>query len=125
MARARTIPVRDANGDQLTVYEIWEPCGLSGLAAEQRFELSTGETVAQLCDNAFVIARTSELLTCGTSKGGTIRPVRERRSALSLSGADRLSKRGSNRAALSDAPDCWLSFPEAEASPADTPCAAE
>jgi len=90
LATHRSIRVRDANGDHLTVFEHWEPC-LFGWATEQRFELCTGEEVGQLCDNAFVVARTGELLTCGISSGGIAEPARERRSALSLSGADRLS----------------------------------
>jgi hypothetical protein len=117
-------PVTDANGDQLLIHEFWEH-SFFGWIAEQRFMLSTGEEVAQLCDNAFVIVRTGELLTRGTSSGERGCFVRERRSVLATSRADRLSKRETGPAALSDAPNCWLSFPSDGASRDPSRCDAE
>lgn len=89
----RSIFVTDANGDQLEIHEFWEHRRFS---SERLFMLATGEEVGQLCDNAFVIARTGELLT-RISSGERGCSARERRSALSLSGADRLSKEAATR----------------------------
>lgn len=109
-----SIPVTDANGDQLLIHEFWDQHRFS---CEQRFMLSTGEEVGRLCDNAFVIASTGELLIRGRRSGGNIRPVRKGRSAPLRERADRLFKPVSNRAALKDAPECWIRDPGSAASP--------
>jgi hypothetical protein len=59
----RTIPVIDANGDQLFVYEIRNRLGLFGLRARDRLELCTGEAVEPFDGQGFVVVRTGEKLT--------------------------------------------------------------
>ncbi len=56
------IPVRDGNGDQLTVYEVWSKPRLFGLMADQSFKLCSGEPVEPLDESTFIIAKTGERL---------------------------------------------------------------
>lgn len=60
--RVTPIPVTNANGDELTVYEIWDTY-FFGLIAERRFELETEERVEELDRDNFVVMRTGEKLT--------------------------------------------------------------
>jgi hypothetical protein len=59
--RIKAIPVEDANGDQLTLYEIRERVSLFGLVVRKRFELCTGEPVTRDGD-IYLIASTGEKL---------------------------------------------------------------
>ena len=61
--RFNAIPVLDANGDQLTVYEIWDSPRFFGLVVDKRLELCTGELVEPVCDTTFIVAATGERLT--------------------------------------------------------------
>jgi hypothetical protein len=56
------IPVLDGNGDQMTVYEIWDQERLFGFISERRFQLSGGEEVEPLNENTFIVAATGEKL---------------------------------------------------------------
>lgn len=62
------IPVRDTNGDELTVYEYQEfvphltSLGLLRSGSYKRFVLDTGETVRRVADDTFVITDTGEQL---------------------------------------------------------------
>jgi hypothetical protein len=56
----RSIPVKDANGDELTVYEFHERRFLRKL---RRMELCTGEPVEAVDDQVFVLVSTGEKLT--------------------------------------------------------------
>jgi hypothetical protein len=56
-------PVTDANGNQLTVHEIWELTGAFGWIAERHFRLCAGEAVEPLCENSFIVVRTGQALT--------------------------------------------------------------
>lgn len=58
----RTIAVFDANGDQLTLYEIRDRPSLFGLVARKRLQLCTGELVKKRGDG-FVVETTGEKLT--------------------------------------------------------------
>jgi hypothetical protein len=59
----RTIPVIDGNGDQLFVYVIRKRLGPFGLRVRDRLELCTGEAVAQLDEDSFVVVGTGETLS--------------------------------------------------------------
>lgn len=66
---ADTIPVRDAKGDELTVYE-YRDCvpyllslGLLRGAGQKRLMLDTGESVVRVDKDTFVIAATGERLS--------------------------------------------------------------
>ena len=61
--RFKAIPVVDAHGDQLTLYEIRERGSLFGLVPKKRFELCTGEVVEEH-GNGYVVVRTGEKLIC-------------------------------------------------------------
>jgi hypothetical protein len=54
----REVPVRDANGDELTLYEIQDRRFLSKI---RRLKLCTGETV-EAKGNELVVSRTGEKL---------------------------------------------------------------
>jgi len=56
----RCIPVEDATGQGLTVYEFHDRRFLKKI---RRLKLCTGETVAGVGDKTFVIVRTGERLT--------------------------------------------------------------
>ncbi len=56
----RSIPVKDANGDELTVYEFHERRFLRRV---RRMKLCTGEPVEALDDKFFVLVSTGERLT--------------------------------------------------------------
>jgi hypothetical protein len=56
----RGIPVRDANGDELTVYEFHERRFLRRV---RRMKLCTGEPVEAVDENVFVLIGTGEKLT--------------------------------------------------------------
>jgi hypothetical protein len=64
----RVIRVRDANGDELTLYEFQQPAsylvmmGLNRLPAT-RLALDTGEEAQRLDDDTFTIVATGERLT--------------------------------------------------------------
>lgn len=58
MGSVRTIPVKDANGDEFTVYEFEDRRFLRKV---RRMKLDTGELVT-LVDGALVIAATGEKL---------------------------------------------------------------
>ena len=58
MGFVRTIPVRDANGDELTVYEFRDRRLLRKVS---RMKLETGELV-QLVDGSLIVATTGEEL---------------------------------------------------------------
>ena len=58
MGIIRTIPVRDANGDEFTLYEFEERRFLKKI---QRLKLCTGEIVAFI-DDTFVVIGTGERL---------------------------------------------------------------
>ncbi len=60
--RVTPIPVRNANGDELTVYEVWETF-FFGLIAERRFQLETEERVEEFDRDNFVVMKTGEKLT--------------------------------------------------------------
>ena len=60
--RFNAITVIDGNGDQMTVYEIWDKPRLFGFIADRRLELHTGEAVEELPDGSFVVASSRELL---------------------------------------------------------------
>ena len=57
------ISVTDANGNQLTVHEIWESTGAFGWIAERYFRLGAGGAVEPLCENSFIVVRTGQALT--------------------------------------------------------------
>lgn len=59
MRIVRTIPVRDANGDEFTVYEFQDRRLLRKV---RRMKLCTGETVEMLGDR-LIVATTGERLT--------------------------------------------------------------
>ena len=66
-ALVRTIPVRDANGDELTVYEYQERrlrtvLGLRFARKVRRLVLCTGEPVEYLSETAFALISTGETL---------------------------------------------------------------
>ena len=56
------IPVKDLNGNQLIIYEIWGAPRLFGLVAQHRLELNTGELVEELDEDSFVVVATGERL---------------------------------------------------------------
>lgn len=64
-----TIPVRDAKGDELTLYEYRDfvphltSLGLLRGAGQKRLVLDTGEAVARVDKNTFVITATGERLS--------------------------------------------------------------
>lgn len=65
-----TIPVRDAKGDELTLYEYHRDfvpyltsLGLLRGAGQKRLVLDTGEAVARVDKNTFVITATGERLS--------------------------------------------------------------
>jgi hypothetical protein len=58
----KTIPVLDANGDELTLYEIRERGSLFGLVPRKRLELCTGERVTSYGAD-YVVESTGERLT--------------------------------------------------------------
>lgn len=58
MGIVRTIPVRDANGDEFTLYEFEDRRFLRKI---QRLKLCTGEVV-HFVDDAFVVVGTGERL---------------------------------------------------------------
>ncbi len=58
MSYVGSIPVRDANGDEFTVYEFQERRFLKTI---RRFKLCTGETVEKLGDRLIIVA-TGEVL---------------------------------------------------------------
>lgn len=60
MEYLRGIPVRDGNGDELTVYEFHERRFLRRV---RRMKLCTGEPVEPLDDRHFVLVSTGERLT--------------------------------------------------------------
>jgi hypothetical protein len=57
------IAVRNQDGDEFTLFEIWEPRGLFGFVADYRLELPTGEKVEELDHDHFVVMATGERLT--------------------------------------------------------------
>lgn len=59
MGIVRTIPVRDANGDELTVYEFQESRFLRKV---RRLKLDSGELVEVIGENTFVVVVTGEKL---------------------------------------------------------------
>jgi hypothetical protein len=65
----RAIPVRDAHGDELTLYEYEPPksyltmMGLNRAGGTTRLALDTGEEVRRVDDDDFVIVATGERLT--------------------------------------------------------------
>ena len=65
----RAIPVRDANGDELTLYEYRQfvphltMMGLNRAGGMKRLALDTGEEVKRIDDDSFVIVATGERLT--------------------------------------------------------------
>ena len=59
MGLVRSIPVMDANGDELTVYEIRHR---RLLRTVRRLKLCTGEPVEALDDETFLVAGTGERL---------------------------------------------------------------
>jgi hypothetical protein len=58
----KTIPVRDPNGDQLTLYEIREGSCPLALFSRKRLVLCTGEAVRSDGRNGFIVAATGERL---------------------------------------------------------------
>ena len=60
MSLVREIPVKDANGDELMLYEFEHR---RFLAKIRRFKLSTGELVEVNCKESFVIPATGERLS--------------------------------------------------------------
>lgn len=60
MSYVRSIPVTDANGDQLTLYEFQERRFIKKV---RRLNLDTGELVEAIGANSFVIVATGERLT--------------------------------------------------------------
>ena len=64
----KTIAVLDANGDQLTLYELRDRTGLFGLVARRRLQLCTGEAVVRK-GNRFVVLATGEKLTRVRAEG--------------------------------------------------------
>lgn len=62
-SRFTAIPVRDAKGDELTVYEIRDRTGMFGLIGDKRLELCTGELVEAVGPDTFVVLATGERLT--------------------------------------------------------------
>ena len=56
------IPVIDGNGDQMTVYEIWDRTRLFGFIAERRFQLCSGEAVEPLDPGTYIVASSREIL---------------------------------------------------------------
>jgi hypothetical protein len=66
MRMVRTIPVRDANGDQLSLYECENFRRMPILGFRRRascFKLETGELVDRVDDQTFAVASTGETLT--------------------------------------------------------------
>ena len=59
--RVTPIPVTNANGAELTVYEVWETY-FFGLIAERRFQLETEERVEEFDRDNFVVMKTGEKL---------------------------------------------------------------
>jgi len=63
----RAIRVRDANGDELTLYEYRQVGSYLTMAlnrgAPTRLELDSGEETARIDDDTFVIVATGERLT--------------------------------------------------------------
>ena len=59
MTSLKSIPVRDANGDQLTVYEYYE---WRFLQKVRRFKLDSGESVQALNDGTFVLPSGEKLI---------------------------------------------------------------
>jgi hypothetical protein len=65
----RTIPVRDAHGDALTLYEYrpaaphWTKIGLNRAGGTTRLALDTGEEVKRIDDDHFVIVASGDRLT--------------------------------------------------------------
>lgn len=65
----RAIPVRDAHGDALTLYEYrqavphWTMIGLNRTGGTTRLALDTGEEVKRVDDDHFVIVAAGERLT--------------------------------------------------------------
>ena len=59
MGVVRSIPVKDANGDELTVYEIHDRRLLRKI---RRMKLCTGELVEALDENTFHLPATGEKL---------------------------------------------------------------
>jgi hypothetical protein len=53
------IPVKDANGDELTVYEFQDRRFLTKV---RRLKLDSGELVEPVCENSFVVVATGEKL---------------------------------------------------------------
>lgn len=60
--RLTAIPVQDANGAQLTIYQTWKT-SFFGFVAEERLELCTGERVERFDRNTFIVLRTGKKLT--------------------------------------------------------------
>ena len=63
----RTIPVRDSNGDELTLYEyrdrlLRSALGLRYVRKVRRMVLCTGEPVDYVNESTFVLAHTGEKL---------------------------------------------------------------
>jgi hypothetical protein len=56
----RSIPIRDRNGDQLTVYEFHDGRFLRKV---RRLKLCTGELVVRIDENTFAVSRTGEKLS--------------------------------------------------------------
>ena len=58
----RTISVLDGNGDELSLYEFFEPGGVFGLVRRRRYHLCTGEPVTREGDG-FLVVSTGEHLS--------------------------------------------------------------
>lgn len=58
----RTMPVLDANGDQLTLYEVRDRASLLGFIGRKRLMLCTGEAVKSV-GRGYVVVSTGEKLT--------------------------------------------------------------
>jgi len=56
----RSIPVRDANGDQVILHEF---AARRLIGKVSRLQLDSGEDVERLCNDTFVISATGERLT--------------------------------------------------------------
>ena len=65
---SKTIPVRDANGDELTLYEYQSfvphltTLGLSRGPGSKRLALDSGEQVKRIDDSTFMVVATGERL---------------------------------------------------------------
>jgi hypothetical protein len=59
----KTIPVRDANGDQLDVYEIRDKGPLRALLGRTRLVLCTSEPVEMVDSDTFIVIASGERLT--------------------------------------------------------------